>query len=104
MIWEASMTKWIGGVALAAFIVIFGGHLGGCFTTKAQAAVQKLQTQVATDLSARRRYRHYHHYRHAYWPYHYYRPYHYYYAPPYSYWNGPFFPFPGFGWDPYSYW
>ena len=99
------MTKWIGGVALAAFIVIFGGHLGGCFTTKAQAAVQKLQTQVATDLSARRRYRHYHHhYRHAYWPYHYYRPYHYYYAPPYSYWNGPFFPFPGFGWDPYSYW
>ncbi|MFY9953469.1 hypothetical protein [Bradyrhizobium sp.] len=98
------MTKWIGGVALAAFIVIFGGHLGGCFTTKAQAAVQKLQTQVATDLSARRWYRHYHHYRHAYWPYHYYRPYHYYYAPPYSYWNGPFFPFPGFGWDPYPYW
>jgi hypothetical protein len=101
MIWEASMTKWIGGVALAAFIVIFGGHLGACFTAKAHAEVQKLHTQVATDLSARRRYRHD---RYAYWPYHYYRPYHYYYAPPYSYWNGPFFPFPGFGWDPYPYW
>ena len=97
------MTKWIGGVALAAFIVIFGGHLGGCFTTKAQAAVQKLQTQVATDLSARRRYRHYPHHRHAYWPYHYYgltlllRP-------SVFLLDGPFFPFPGYGWEPYPYW
>ncbi len=98
------MTKWIGGAALAAFIVIFGGQLGVCFTSKAHAEVQKLHTQVATDLSARRRYRHYHHNRYAYWPYHYYRPYHYYYAPPGYYWNGPFFPFPGFGWDPYPYW
>jgi hypothetical protein len=98
MIWEASMTKWIGGAALAAFIVIFGGHLGACFTAKAHAEVQKLHTQVATDLSARRRYRDY---RYANGPYHYYRPYHYYYAPPYYYWTGPFVTFFGYGWDPY---
>jgi hypothetical protein len=94
MIWEASMMKWIGVAALAAFILMFGGQVGTCFTTKAQAAVQKLKVQDATDFSARRRYRHYHHYA--------YRPY--YYGSPYYYGPGPFFPFVpffGFGWGPW---
>jgi hypothetical protein len=98
------MVKWFGAAALAALILMFGGHVGSCFIAKAHAAVQK--SHVATDLSARMHYRHYHDYRYAYRPYHYYRPYHDYYAPSYYYWNGPFFPFPpsfGFGWDPYPY-
>lgn len=89
------MMKWIGVAGLAAFILIFGGHVG-CFTAKAQAAVQKLQAREATDLSARRRYRHYHYHHYAYRPY--------YYGGPYYYGPGPFFPFVpffGFGWGPY---
>jgi hypothetical protein len=94
-IWEASMLKWIGVAALAAFILAFGGHFGTCFTPKAHAAAQRPQAQVATDLSARRHYRHYRHYRYAYRPY--------YYGSPYYYGPGPFFPFVpffGFGWGP----
>ncbi len=91
------MMKWIGAAALAAFILIFGGHLGICVTAKAHAAAQRLHTQGATDLSARRHYRHYHHYRYAYRPY-------YYYGNPYYYGPGPFFPFVpffGFGYGPW---
>ena len=75
------------------------GHIGTCFTAKAQAAVQKLHTQDATDLSARRRY-HYHHYRYAYRPYYYYGSPYYDYAPVPIF---PFLPFIGVGWGPY-YW
>jgi hypothetical protein len=97
MIREASMMKWIGVAALAALILVFGGHLGTCFTTKAHAAVQTPHMRAATDLSARRRYRHYRHYRYAYRPY-------YYYGDPYYYGPGPFFPFVpffGFGYGPW---
>jgi archaellin len=50
------MMKWIGVAALAAFILIFGGHFGTCLITKAHAATQAPHTQAATDLSARRHY------------------------------------------------
>jgi hypothetical protein len=90
------MVKWIGVAALAAFILMFGGQVGTCFTSRVQAAVQKPHAQDVTDVSARRRYRHYHHYRYAYRPY--------YYGSPYYYGPGPllpFVPFFGFGWGPY---
>lgn len=95
------MTRWF-GPALLAVTLMFGGSTAIKSATAApfQATAQKSQ---ATDISARRHYRHYH-YRYVYRPY--YRPY--YYARPYYYRPYPYYapyyapaPFPfafGFGW------
>jgi hypothetical protein len=99
------MTKWF-GPALLAVTLMFGGStaINPAAAAPLPAAVQKPQASKATDISARRRYRHY--YRYGYRPY--YRPY--YYARPYYYQPYPYYapyyapaPFPfgfgfGFGW------
>jgi hypothetical protein len=91
------MTKWI-GAAIAAVGLMFSGAAAigpAAAATPLQAVAQAPQAWSATDLSARRRYRH--HYRYAYRPY--YRPY--YYDRPYYYAPAPFFPFLGLGYGPW---
>ncbi|MGA9089297.1 MAG: hypothetical protein WB420_09345 [Bradyrhizobium sp.] len=104
------MTRWF-APALLAVTLMFGGSAGinPAAAAPSQAAVQKSQAGHATDLSARRYHRHYHHYGYR----RYYRPYYPYYARPYyyrpyPYYGAPYyapapllFPFAfgfGFGW------
>jgi hypothetical protein len=94
------MTKWIGAAVLALTLM-----LGGSAATNPAAAapwpavVQKPQSLQPTDLSARRRYRHYHRYGYRRYsrPYYYARPYYY---RPYPYYAPAPFPF-GFGFGPW---
>jgi hypothetical protein len=91
------MTKWI-GAAIVALSLMFNGAAAigpAAAATPSQAVAQAPQAWNATDLSARRRYRH--HNRYAYRPY--YRPY--YYDRPYYYAPAPFFPFLGLGYGPW---
>lgn len=98
------MRRWF-GPALLAVTLMFGGStaINPAAAAPVQAAAQTPAMPKATDISARRHYRHYH-YRYVYRPY--YRPY--YYARPYYYRPYPYYapyyapaPFPfafGFGW------
>ena len=92
------MTKWIGAATLALTLVL-GGSAAINPAAASQAAVQKPGALQATELSARRRYRHYA--RYGYRPY--YRPYYYdrpsYYRP-YPYYAPAPFAF-GFGFGPW---
>ena len=97
-------TSWM-SAAIVAIALTCGGAaaINPATASPMQVAVQKPEASKATDVSARRRYRHYRHYRHyAYRPY--YRPY--YYARPYYYRPDPYYapaPFPfgfGFGFGP----
>jgi hypothetical protein len=90
------MTRWIGAGVLTLTLMLGGSAaMGRAAAAPLQAALQNPQVWKATDLSARRRYRH--RSRYAYRPY--YRPYYYdrptYYAP------APFFPFLGLGYGPW---
>jgi len=90
------MTRWIGAGVLTLTLMLGGSAaMGHAAAAPLQAALQNPQAWKATDLSARRRYRH--RTRYAYRPY--YRPYYYdrptYYAP------APFFPFLGLGYGPW---
>ncbi len=94
------MTKWIGAAILALTLMLGGSPaIKPASAAPLPAAVQKPESLQPTDLSARRRYRHYH--RYGYRPY--YRPY--YYARPYYYRPYPYYvpaPFPfGFGFGPW---
>jgi len=93
---ESFMTRSI-GAAILALTLMLGGS--AAFSPAAgaplQTALREPHAWKATDLSARRRYRH--HYRYAYRPY--YRPY--YYDRPYYYAPAPFFPFLGLGYGPW---
>ena len=98
------MTRWF-GPALLAVTLMFGSPIAvkSAIAAPVHATVQKSEAPKATDISARRYYRHY---RYAYRPY--YRRY--YYARPYYYRPYPYYapyyapaPFPfgfgfGFGW------
>jgi hypothetical protein len=90
------MTRWIGAAVLALTLVLGGSAaMGPATAAPLQVAPQNPQPWKATDLSARRRYRH--HTRYADRPY--YRPY--YYDRPYYYAPAPFFPFLGLGYGPW---
>jgi hypothetical protein len=96
------MTKWISAAILALTMMLGGSAaINPAAAAPSQAAVQKPGALQATDLSARRRYRHY--YRYGYRPYH--RPYYYdrpYYYRPYPYYAPATFPFGfGFGFGPW---
>ncbi|HEY2213274.1 MAG TPA: hypothetical protein VGH62_17000 [Bradyrhizobium sp.] len=99
------MTKWIGAAILALTMMLGGSAaINPAAAAPSQAAVaQKPGALQATDLSARRRYRHY--YRYGYRPY--YRPYYYgrpFYYRPYPYYAPAPFPFGfgfGFGFGPW---
>ena len=90
------MTKRIGAAVLAAALM-FGGSvaLRSAAAAPLQTAVQKLQTDQARDIGARRRIQQHHRYvdQQVYRPYYYDRPS--YYAP------APFFPFLGLGYGPW---
>ena len=94
------MTKWTGAAVLALTLMLGGSTaINPAAAAPSPAAVQKPQSLQATDLSARRRYRHY--YRYGYRPH--YRPYYYarpYYYRPYPYYAPAPFPF-GFGFGPW---
>jgi hypothetical protein len=93
------MTKWI-GAAILALTLMFGGsaEIKAAVAAPVQAALQKPQALLPTDVGARRRYRHYRHY--AYRPYD--RPYYpAYYDRPYYYAPAPFFPLFGLGYGPW---
>jgi hypothetical protein len=90
------MTKWI-GAAMLALTLMFGGSadIKAAGAAPVQAGLQKPQASTPTDLSARRRTRHYAYRR-------YYRPYYpAYYDRPYYYAPAPFFPFFGLGYGPW---
>jgi hypothetical protein len=94
------MKRWI-GAAIVVGVVALAGPASAKSVTAAQlqAAPQKAHARQATDISARRYYRHYHHY--GYRPY--YRPYYYarpYYYRPYPYYAPAPFTF-GFGFGPF---
>jgi hypothetical protein len=94
------MTKWIGAAILALALMLGGSAaINPAAAAPSQAAVQKPESSQATDLGARRRYRH--HYRYGYRPS--YRPY--YYDRPSYYRPYPYYapvPFPlGFGFGPW---
>jgi hypothetical protein len=96
------MTKWISAAILALTMMLGGSAaINPAAAAPSQAAVQKPGALQATDLSARRRYRHY--YRYGYRSYH--RPYYYdrpYYYRPYPYYAPAPFPFGfGFGFGPW---
>jgi hypothetical protein len=101
------MMRWF-GPALLAVALMFGGPtaIKSAAAAPLQAAVQAPQSK-ATDISARRYYRHYHYrYRYGYRPY--YRPYYYgrpYYYRPYPYYAPYYAPPPpfvfGFGFGPW---
>jgi hypothetical protein len=99
------MKSWI-GVAIVAGVVVLAGPASAKSATavQPQAATQKAHEGRATDFSAPRYYRHYHHY--GYRPY--YRPYSrpYYYGRPYYYRPYPYYapaPFTfGFGFGPFG--
>jgi hypothetical protein len=93
------MAKWIGAAVLALTLMLGGSAaINPAAAAPLPAAVQKPQSLQATDLSARRRYRHT---RYGYHPYS--RPYYYgrpdYYRP-YPYYAPAPFPF-GFGFGPW---
>jgi hypothetical protein len=96
------MTRWI-GAAILALTLMLGGRvaINPAAAAPSPAALQNPHAWKATDLGARRRYRHHRHY--AYRPY--YRPYYYgrpyYYDRPYYYSPAPFFPFLGLGYGPW---
>jgi hypothetical protein len=90
------MMKWI-GAAILALTLMFGGssEIKAAGAAPVQAGLQKPQAAMPTDLSARRRYRHYAYRR-------YYRPYYpAYYDRPHYYAPAPFFPFFGLGYGPW---
>ena len=94
------MTKSIGAAILALTLMLGGSAaINPAAAAPSRAAVQKPESSQATDLGARRRYRH--HYRYGYRPS--YRPYYYdrpsYYRP-YPYSTPAPFPF-GFGFGPW---
>jgi hypothetical protein len=94
------MTKWIGAAILALTLMLGGSNaINPAAAAPLPAAVQKPGSMQATDLSARRRYRHYHRYgyRPYYQPYYYARPNYY---RPYPYYAPAPFPF-GFGFGPW---
>ncbi len=93
------MTKWIGAAVLALTLMLGGSTaINPAAAAPLPAAVQKPQSLQPTDLSARRRYRHYRYgYRPYYRPYYYARPYYY---RPYPYYAPAPFPF-GFGFGPW---
>jgi len=94
------MTKWIGAAILALTLTLGGSAaINPAAATQLQAAMPKPESLQATDLSARRRYRHYSRYGHRpyYRPYYYdrpsyYRPYPYYAPAPFTF---------GFGFGPW---
>jgi hypothetical protein len=92
------MTKWIGAAILALTLMLGGSAINPAAAAPLQAAVQKPQPLQPTDLSARRRHRHY-----GYGDRPYARPYYYgrpdYYRP-YPYYAPAPFPF-GFGFGPW---
>jgi hypothetical protein len=92
------MKIWIGGAVLAAGLALFGPVPTASAAADSKAGIDATAGSKATDLSARRRTRHYRHY--AYRPY--YRPY--YYDRPYDYrpypYNAPVPFFLGFGFGP----
>jgi hypothetical protein len=93
------MTKWI-GAAMLALTLMLGSSAAmnpAAAAALSQAAVQKPESSQATDLGARRRYRHHdrYGYRPSYRPYYYDRPSYY---RPYPYYAPAPFPFGvGFG-------
>ena len=93
------MTKWIGAAILALTLMLGGSTaINPAAAAPLPAAVQKPQPLQPTDLSARRRYRHYRYgYRPYYRPYYYARPYYY---RPYPYYAPAPFPF-GLGFGPW---
>jgi hypothetical protein len=93
------MTKWIGAAILALSLMLGGSTaINPAAAAPLQAALQKPQSLQATDLSARRRYRHYRYgYRPHPRPYYYGRPDYY---RPYPYYAPAPFPF-GFGFGPW---
>ena len=103
------MTRWFGPALLAVTLMFAGSTaIKSAAAAPLQAKVQKHETSKATDISARRRYRHYHYYygyRPHYRAYYYARPYYYrpypYYAPYFVYAPAPY-PFVfGFGFGPW---
>ena len=93
------MTKWIGAAILALTLMLGGSTaIHPAAAAPSPAAVQKLQPLQATELSARRRHRHYRYGHRPYSrPYYYARPYYY---RPYPYYAPAPFPF-GFGFGPW---
>ena len=93
------MTKWIGAAILALTLMLGGSAAIDPAAAASQAAVQKPESSQATDLGARRRYRHHdrYGYRPSYRPYYYDRPSYY---RPYPYYAPAPFPF-GFGFGPW---
>ena len=94
------MTKWIGAAILALTLMLGGSAtINPAAAASSQAAVQKPESSQATDLGARRRYRHHdrYGYRPSYRPYYYDRPSYY---RPYPYYAPAPFPF-GFGFGPW---
>jgi hypothetical protein len=93
------MKGWIGAAYVAGVLALAGP--ASAETAAPQSTKQTAVTARATDFSAQRYYRHYHHY--GYRPY--YRPYPYYYARPYYYRPYPYYspaPFTfGFGFGPF---
>ncbi|HEV3501672.1 MAG TPA: hypothetical protein VGZ92_15255 [Bradyrhizobium sp.] len=90
------MTRWIGAAILALSLMFDGSAaIGPAAAAPSQATARQPQALKATDLGARRRYRH--HARYAYRPY--YRPS--YYDRPYYYAPAPFFPLFGLGYGPW---
>jgi hypothetical protein len=91
---ESFMTKWFGAAILVATLMLAGPAAIKSAAASPSAGVSATHVSKATDLSARRRYRHYHRYgyRRYYRPYHpsyyarpyYYRPYPYYAPPPFT--------------------
>ena len=89
------MPRWISGAVLAAALTLSVGATTSS-AAAAQGEVQKATTSGATDVRARRHYRH-DRYRDAYRPY-----YPYYDGRPTYYAPAPFFPIPplfGYGWE-----
>jgi hypothetical protein len=94
------MTKWIGAAILALTLMLGGSAaINPAAAAPLQAAAQKPESSQATDLGARRRYRHDYRYgyRPSYRPYYYDRPSYY---RPYPYYAPAPFPF-GFGFGPW---
>ena len=96
------MKTWIGGAVIAAGLALLGpAAMGSAAATDSKAGIHAIEASKATDLSARRRYRH--HYRYVYRRY--YRPYYYdrpYYYRPYPYYAPAPFSFGfGFGFGPW---
>jgi hypothetical protein len=99
---ESFMKKWIGAAILAATLMFAGPATIRSVAASPSVGASAAHASKATDLSARRHYRHYHRYGYRryyrpYYPSYYGRPYYY---QPYPYYAPPPFTF-GFGFGPW---